>query len=119
MGKDLVSSDQTTVQIQDNNPGCMWGMLQILDYHRWRVKKVFPHKRRKHATCKQFHNKSCLVSLTHYCLIFWFFYLYMKHCIWLLQYMESTAVVYFLPYKESAKGVHKYNIRECYILLPL
>ncbi|XP_003543514.2 protein TRM32 isoform X2 [Glycine max] len=31
----------------------MWGMLQILDYHRWRVKKVFPHKRRKHATYKR------------------------------------------------------------------
>lgn len=52
MGKDLISSDQT-VQIQDNNPGCMWGMLQILDYHRWRVKKVFPNKRRRHATYKR------------------------------------------------------------------
>ncbi|RZB62938.1 protein TRM32-like isoform X2 [Glycine soja] len=31
----------------------MWGMLQILDYHRWRVKKVFPHKRRRHATYKR------------------------------------------------------------------
>lgn len=53
MGKDSLSSDQTIVQIQDNNPGCMWGMLQILDYHRWRVKKVFPQKRRRHATSKR------------------------------------------------------------------
>ncbi|CAJ1955730.1 unnamed protein product [Sphenostylis stenocarpa] len=53
MGKDLISSDQNAVQIQDNNPGCMWGMLKILDYHRWRVKKVFPHKRRRHATYKR------------------------------------------------------------------
>ncbi|TKY48420.1 TRM32 protein [Spatholobus suberectus] len=53
MGKHLLSSDQSIVQIQDNNPGCMWGMLQILDYHRWRVKNVFPHKRRRHVTYKR------------------------------------------------------------------
>ncbi|KAL9322874.1 hypothetical protein ACSQ67_010927 [Phaseolus vulgaris] len=53
MGKDVISSDQTAIQIQDNNPGCMWGMLKILDYHRWRVKKVFPQKRRRHVTYKR------------------------------------------------------------------
>ncbi|XP_027342243.1 uncharacterized protein LOC113855020 [Abrus precatorius] len=53
MGKHMISSENSTVQIQDNNPGCMWGMLQILDYHRWCVKKVFPHKKRRHARYKR------------------------------------------------------------------
>ena len=60
MGKDSVSSEQSTVKLHDeNNPGCMWGILHVLDYHHWRiVRKVFPHKRRHRGRtrnkCKQF-----------------------------------------------------------------
>ncbi|KAJ1406889.1 hypothetical protein SESBI_24701 [Sesbania bispinosa] len=53
MGKHLIPSDQSTVQTRDNNPGCMWGILHILDYHHWRVKKVLPHKRRRQARYKK------------------------------------------------------------------
>ncbi|KAK7261472.1 hypothetical protein RIF29_27785 [Crotalaria pallida] len=53
MGKHLRSSKKPTLQIEGNNnnnhgPGCMWGILHILDYHHWHVKRVLPHKR--HAT---------------------------------------------------------------------
>lgn len=54
MGKSLKSSEQSSaVQIQDNNPGCMWGMFHILDYHHWRIKKVFHHKKKRHARYKR------------------------------------------------------------------
>ncbi|KAI4334523.1 hypothetical protein L6164_019206 [Bauhinia variegata] len=57
MGKHLVSSRHSTVQAHNNNPGCMWGILHILDNHHWHsVKKVFPHKKHyggKHARYKR------------------------------------------------------------------
>ncbi|XP_019447948.1 PREDICTED: protein TRM32-like isoform X2 [Lupinus angustifolius] len=45
----LISSKKNIVEIEgnsnNNNQGCMWGILHILDYHHWHVKRVLPHKR--------------------------------------------------------------------------
>lgn len=43
-------------QFQESHPGCMWSILNILDYHHWHnVKKMLPHKkhRGRHAKCKR------------------------------------------------------------------
>ncbi|XP_065852673.1 protein TRM32 [Euphorbia lathyris] len=38
MGKNLQRLD-SMVPMQNRNPGCMWGVLQIVKYHRWRLIK--------------------------------------------------------------------------------
>ncbi|XP_057970902.1 uncharacterized protein LOC131159763 [Malania oleifera] len=52
MGKHL-RRKRFGVPFRSNHPGCTWGILHMLDYHRWNhVKKMLPHKRhdsRKHA----------------------------------------------------------------------
>lgn len=53
MGKHLISSEESTAQIQEVNQGCMWGMFHILDYHRWGVKRVFHYKKKRHARYKK------------------------------------------------------------------
>ncbi|XP_057512430.1 protein TRM32-like isoform X2 [Actinidia eriantha] len=43
MGKNL----PTGISIENNHPGCMWGILHALHHHRWHHvrKKMLPHKR--------------------------------------------------------------------------
>lgn len=53
MGKHLISSEESTGQIQQVNQGCMWGMFHIFDYHRWGVKRVFHCKKKRHARYKK------------------------------------------------------------------
>lgn len=55
MGKPLRRQD-SDVGVEENHPGCIWGIFHILDYHHWHtVKKILPHKwhrGRRHARCK-------------------------------------------------------------------
>uniref|UniRef100_A0A5B7CB97 DUF4378 domain-containing protein n=1 Tax=Davidia involucrata TaxID=16924 RepID=A0A5B7CB97_DAVIN len=45
MGKNL-DHKHSNISIKNSHPGCMWGILHVLHYHRWhRVKKMLPHKR--------------------------------------------------------------------------
>ncbi|XP_052188619.1 uncharacterized protein LOC127798990 [Diospyros lotus] len=46
MGKHLWR-EPANQQFEDNHPGCMWGILHVLDYHHWNynVKKTRPHKK--------------------------------------------------------------------------
>ncbi|MED6181823.1 hypothetical protein PIB30_023034 [Stylosanthes scabra] len=56
MVKELVSTEKSSfVNNQDkNNPqGCMWSLLNILDYHHWHVRKVFANKKKRHARYKR------------------------------------------------------------------
>ncbi|PSS23760.1 hypothetical protein CEY00_Acc08583 [Actinidia chinensis var. chinensis] len=48
MGKNLQHQD-TGISIENNHPGCMWGMLHALHHHRWHHvrKKMLPHKRHR------------------------------------------------------------------------
>lgn len=73
MGKHLISSEESTGQIQQVNQGCMWGMFHIFDYHRWGVKRVFHCKKKRHARCKQFHIYHTMFLLLFYHLIFCYF----------------------------------------------
>lgn len=54
MGKPLRRQD-SDVGVEENHPGCIWGIFHILDYHHWHtVKKILPHKwhrGRRHARC--------------------------------------------------------------------
>ncbi|GFZ18014.1 hypothetical protein Acr_26g0012830 [Actinidia rufa] len=46
MGKHLRTEPVDEI-IEDNHPGCMWGILHALDYHHWQynVRKMLPHKK--------------------------------------------------------------------------
>ncbi|XP_009353681.1 protein TRM32 [Pyrus x bretschneideri] len=44
MGKQLERLDSS---VGGNRPGCMWSLMNILDYHHWsNVKKILPHRKR-------------------------------------------------------------------------
>jgi len=78
MGKHLITSEESTAEIQEVNQGCMWGMFHILDYHRWGVKRVFHYKKKRHARCKQFHTTPCFFFY-FITLFFVFIYLFNNH----------------------------------------
>ncbi|PSR90070.1 hypothetical protein CEY00_Acc30267 [Actinidia chinensis var. chinensis] len=46
MGKHLRTEPVDEI-IEENHPGCMWGILHALDYHHWQynVRKMLPHKK--------------------------------------------------------------------------
>ncbi|KAK9280279.1 hypothetical protein L1049_013967 [Liquidambar formosana] len=56
MGKHL-QREHSNPQFEGNHPGCMWGILHILDYHYWHnVKKLLPRRRNsrgRHARCSE------------------------------------------------------------------
>ncbi|XP_059647037.1 uncharacterized protein LOC132293530 [Cornus florida] len=46
MGKKL-QQKRSGISVDNNRQGCMWGVLHVLHYHRWRcVKKMIPHRSR-------------------------------------------------------------------------
>lgn len=61
MGRQL-ERQVSGVGFEDYHPGCMWGILQILDYHYWHSPKKSP-LRRKHGRCCQ---NPKTISFDHY-----------------------------------------------------
>lgn len=61
MGRQL-ERQVSGVGFEDYHPGCMWGVLQILDYHYWHSPKKSP-LRRKHGRCCQ---NPKTISFDHY-----------------------------------------------------
>ncbi|XP_040992546.1 LOW QUALITY PROTEIN: uncharacterized protein LOC121239366 [Juglans microcarpa x Juglans regia] len=56
MGRHLERTN-SGVQFEGSHPGCVWGILHILDYHHWHnAKKMRQHKKHgglgRHASCK-------------------------------------------------------------------